>query len=356
MRFEVSERIRTSRSREQILASLQEQFQKVAMGVAREGEVVVVRSIEATFGSINRSDTTAITVRDAEGGFLVVADVHYRPSVAFWIILPITCCSTFVWILPIGFYLYQRKTVRTAIAECFERVRNEHATAGTPASGTPDSPITASPPSLHTPLAASATEPAKQENQTVSAPPPLPPTQGVVEPSPAQPPSSDWYYAKDGQRLGPIAEAEVVAMLSRQELSRETMVWQSGWPDWLPLQQTALARHLSGPPPLVGEAVGNVWVWLLAFAPALGEFLAGFVSALFSIPLGYLWWITLLLNVGLSTLDERKLRLAGHDTSRMGAAWIVPVYLFKRARVLRQNNAYFIVWCVLFALLLFGVL
>ena len=180
-----------------------------------------------------------------------------------------------------------------------------------------------------------------------------PPQQEVV-PVPA--PTTDWHYVRDGQRVGPIPEAEILDMLSRQELSRETMVWQTGWPDWLPLQQTALARHLTAPPPLVGAAVSNVWVWWLAFAPALGEFIAGFFSALLSIPLGYLWWITLLLNIGLSTLDERKLRQAGHDTSRMGAAWLVPVYLFKRAKVLRQNNAYFIVWCVLFGLLLIGVL
>jgi len=34
----------------------------------------------------------------------------------------------------------------------------------------------------------------------------------------------------------------------------------------------------------------------------------------------------------------------------MGSAWLVPVYLFNRAKVLKQNNAYFIIWVVLFCL------
>lgn len=64
--------------------------------------------------------------------------------------------------------------------------------------------------------------------------------------------------------------------------------------------------------------------------------------------------ITLLLNVGLSMQDERNLKKAGHDTEKMGGAWLVPVYMFKRAQILKQNNAYFIVWVVLFCVSLFS--
>lgn len=40
-----------------------------------------------------------------------------------------------------------------------------------------------------------------------------------------------------------------------------------------------------------------------------------------------------LLNIALSTWDERRLRQAGIDTSAFGPAFLVPVYLFKRARM-----------------------
>ena len=32
--------------------------------------------------------------------------------------------------------------------------------------------------------------------------------------------------------------------------------------------------------------------------------------------------------------------------------WLIPVYLYQRAKVLNQNLAYFIVWIVCFALML----
>jgi len=51
-------------------------------------------------------------------------------------------------------------------------------------------------------------------------------------------------------------------------------------------------------------------------------------------------------------MDERKLKAAGHDTKKMGGAWLVPVYLYKRARVLKHNLAYFIVWVVCFVAIL----
>lgn len=125
MRFEISERIRTSRSQEELLTVLEDQFKKVSEGVQRAGQTIEAKSIEASFGSINRSDTTTISLRKADDGWLVVAEVHYRPSVAFWIILIITLFTWVFWLLPIAFYLLQKNTVRTAITECLQRVRNE---------------------------------------------------------------------------------------------------------------------------------------------------------------------------------------------------------------------------------------
>lgn len=125
MKFEVSERIRTRRSLEELLTVLEAQFKKVASGVQRAGQTIEVKSIEASFGSINRTDTTTISLRKADDGWLVVADVDYQPSVAFWIILIITFFTWIFWLLPIAFYLLQKNTVRTAISECLQRVRNE---------------------------------------------------------------------------------------------------------------------------------------------------------------------------------------------------------------------------------------
>jgi len=125
MKFEVSERITTSADKEEILRGLEEQFKKVSQSVMRNGDSLVAESIEASFGSINRSDTTTLDIREMDDGFLVLANVHYRPSVAFWIILLITLFTYVFWLVPIVFYLVQKKTVQTGIQEVFTRVKNE---------------------------------------------------------------------------------------------------------------------------------------------------------------------------------------------------------------------------------------
>ncbi len=46
---------------------------------------------------------------------------------------------------------------------------------------------------------------------------------------------------------------------------------------------------------------------------------------------------------GLSYIDEKKLKASGYDTKSLGSIWIIPVYLFKRAKMLGQSYGYFIV-------------
>lgn len=127
MRFEISERIATQCAAQDLFAALEEQFRKVSRQVSVDTGRLKAVSIEATFGSINRKDETIVSIKPLEGGYLLVADVWYRPSVAFWIILLLTLFSWVGWMIPLGFYLWQKKTVSQAIRSCFERVRNEFA-------------------------------------------------------------------------------------------------------------------------------------------------------------------------------------------------------------------------------------
>ena len=123
--------------------------------------------------------------------------------------------------------------------------------------------------------------------------------------------------------------------------------------DWTTIDSTAFATQFADtPPPLSGAAVNNTLVWWLAAAPLAGFFLENFLSGATGKDVNNFWWVTLVLNVVLSMLDEKKLQHAGHDTTRMGQSWLVPVYLYKRAEVLKQKNTYFIVWVVLFCVCL----
>ncbi len=130
MKFEVSERIATRAGKENLLKGLEEQFKKVSEDVKRQGDNLVAKSIEASFGSVNRSDTTTVELRTADDGFLVVACVHYRPSVLFWVYLILLLSTGIFWLIPIIFYLIQKKTVQNGIQEVFTRVKNEFMSSG----------------------------------------------------------------------------------------------------------------------------------------------------------------------------------------------------------------------------------
>jgi hypothetical protein len=89
-----------------------------------EGNLTAKR-IDPSFASIVRFDQTNFIVEPKEGGFLFVAEVSYRPSSTFWVIL-IVCIPTFIaWLVPIFLYNWQKEVVRMAIGDVFERVKNE---------------------------------------------------------------------------------------------------------------------------------------------------------------------------------------------------------------------------------------
>jgi len=125
MRFEMSERITTKTGKNEMMNLMEEKFRKASNKVQRCGDRLVIESIEASFGSINRSDTTTVELKETENGFLAIADVHYRPSIYFWIILILLMFTYVFWLLPIVFYLTQKKTVQNGIKEVFTRASNE---------------------------------------------------------------------------------------------------------------------------------------------------------------------------------------------------------------------------------------
>jgi hypothetical protein len=126
MKFEVSEQVRTRTDLATIIYALFEQLAKVSARVRLTDEgILTAKRIDPSFASIVRFDQTNFTVEPKEGGFLLVAEVSYRPSSTFWVIL-IMCIPTFVaWLVPIFFYNSQREIVRLAIGAVFERVKNE---------------------------------------------------------------------------------------------------------------------------------------------------------------------------------------------------------------------------------------
>ena len=57
----------------------------------------------------------------------------------------------------------------------------------------------------------------------------------------------DWFYAKDGERVGPLSESSLEQRLATGEVTPETLVWCRGMEDWAPLA-TIRSKPLEGPP------------------------------------------------------------------------------------------------------------
>lgn len=90
--------------------------------------------------------------------------------------------------------------------------------------------------------------------------------------------------------------------------------------------------------------VNNIFAWLMAFVPLIGIPLAIILD------FGYIF---LVLNIILGYIDCNNLTKQGVDTSKFGTlAFFVPYYLYKRAKALGDNLAYFIVWIALFVITL----
>jgi hypothetical protein len=165
-----------------------------------------------------------------------------------------------------------------------------------------------------------------------------------------------WYYSEKGQRLGPKTVGEMVDLIQKGALDAQTLVWTAGFTDWQELSQTVLSTNLnrSVPPPLSGRAVNNSIVWVLAFAPIIGAFIEYYlvmarhgetIEAAVALAENKYWAVTLFLNILLCWLDERQLKKAGWDTGKFkGWVWLVPVYMFQRAKTLMQSMAYVLVW------------
>jgi len=51
-------------------------------------------------------------------------------------------------------------------------------------------------------------------------------------------PSDQWFYAdKNYQQQGPVGKADLLALLQKEEISKETLVWKEGMTEWKKLSE-----------------------------------------------------------------------------------------------------------------------
>lgn len=126
MNFDITRRFKANASQNDIAQFLESSFRRTAQTVWNNDRGTLnVESINATFGSINRKDTTTVEIKEKDGDTLLVANVNYNPSGWFWCFFVAGLFTTICWLIPVIFYFYQKNTVKTAIEEIFNRTEAE---------------------------------------------------------------------------------------------------------------------------------------------------------------------------------------------------------------------------------------
>lgn len=102
------------------------------------------------------------------------------------------------------------------------------------------------------------------------------------------------------------------------------------------------------------QAWGNWTAWAIACAPVLGAILEAMLAKMLGHASSFLFLVTLGLNIFLCSLDAKALQARGYSEEQLGNIFLIPIYLFNRAKLLSEKPAYAILWCVLFGLQLLG--
>jgi hypothetical protein len=149
--------------------------------------------------------------------------------------------------------------------------------------------------------------------------------------------------------------------LSKKEIETDTQVWRKGMPEWKPLRESDLAELMAAEPPAISsQHIGNGFVLTLALLPLVFGLIDAAVStsnqeaAARSLVLGFRYHLSrglpvqvpVVINALLGWLDDRRLKQAGYGSrvTRITAVLFTPVYLFLRAKCLKQRPYYAVGW------------
>ena len=86
---------------------------------------------------------------------------------------------------------------------------------------------------------------------------------------------------------------------------------------------------------------------ILAIAPLLGAILQAIISNFIGIDYSHLMVVFIVINLGLAYYDIDRLKLTGEYNPSLGSPAIIPMYLYRRAKLLNHSYSYAIIWTIL---------
>jgi hypothetical protein len=83
----------------------------------------------------------------------------------------------------------------------------------------------------------------------------------------------NWFYAKDGQRIGPVEFSEIERLHSEGQLTADSLVWQQGTGDWVKLSTVLKSKETIETPTLQTTQPVPAPVESIAKLPDYGDLL-----------------------------------------------------------------------------------
>ena len=157
------------------------------------------------------------------------------------------------------------------------------------------------------------------ENATAGTPPPVPENAGAPEAAPEA--------AAPATESVPVSAPEAAAA------------------------ETAAAPRVSAE----DASTNRLIAWLIACVPLMGSLIT-LLTGIGASSWGASAFLYCVLNSIFCSIDESRLKKQGFDTSSCAWFWgalLVPVYIYRRARLVGDDNSYFIGWFVMLGFSIF---
>jgi hypothetical protein len=166
----------------------------------------------------------------------------------------------------------------------------------------------------------------------------------------------EWHISTPAGRKGPV-DVNVMKRLAADGLiDADTLVWRPGMAGWIPASsccELSATFEQTLPPPISEQSMGNGFIWALALLPIWGTFLQMMATELrvaisgeAFVAYAQMWWVVVLANIVVITLDVGRLKKTGYATKKL--KWwmylLVPVYVFQRDKLVQAGMTRFWIW------------
>lgn len=149
---------------------------------------------------------------------------------------------------------------------------------------------------------------------------------------------TQWYYAVEGNSVGPVSQSEFDALVATGTIRNETLVWQEGMEDWLPYGRAGapVAQNEAPPHPAMSTLQDPARSDANTFLGALKDGLARYVDFKTRSTRSQFWWWTLwsvIISIATSILDST---LGMGDTGPIGLLASLALFLPSLAVAIRR--------------------